>query len=804
MLNNIYAQKNKPNSHYLKANNYYLDGDTGCRKSTEVFKRIAKASRFQNQIYVTNKTTLLDQAESELKKLGVKNVFKFHTYDNRVRNKSVMESVNDWFQRYCGDDSPNGIAGAPSVLLCTEYALKNARTIMTVNGREISLPSLTRATKSQADLWIDELPEIHEERRVKVHNCPQVIGGWVELDYKTKDCKTFTSEWNDDGSPQLNRSGKQIRTEINDSLWVVRAKNPVRLKEELEQYGQTYEENQYRLLSDILSQNTDVYVRKSRFDSIGKHVKKNSDSDRGETTFQSFVNRSLFVGWNNFTLTSADYGCSFYVDWMYDNQRFQLKPARHIKNKLLNGGVHPVSWAERSNIVYCLEAGTRNSKQYHKHNSIELCNKLQRELRKLGNPDFLLCTNSDRVKHHPLSKLPGCKTLSTKDMGSNSFQKYHVVVFDGALNYKPDTAADLKLLGVTDATISNHMVKNVEYQIASRCSLRDIEQSSPVTIFVMEEASGVALAARFASTNTNAQVRIRHIDEDEFQSLTFNKEEAAQQSPTLDATSAMKSPAAPVRASHTQYCEPALPVVAAPPTFQSNDNNCTKSLYLESKVQEKGAKSHRTKAVANSSAGSLSDGIMQFNQYQCLPNKKSRAYESVETSQLGFARMLENRYLVSKEHPVTDIKSTGMRIRRFNRENVTHVVPLEFHGGITSDTFNSVFNPERQKKSKGLLKHSYVIHSSFDHGVDNLEAFKVWMYLTNPVCCEGDYQIVRDYVTNKLENAGHVNTGLLPVVENYYAPVVNEYLIESSFFNAFNLNKSRDIQRYGVDVQSLK
>ena len=608
MLNNIYTRNNSPKLNYKKAPYYYLDGDTGCRKSTEVFKRIAKASRFRNQIYVTNKTTLLDQAESELKKLGATNIFKFHTYDNNRRNKSVMECVNDWFKTYCSDDSPNGIACASTVLLCSEYALKNARTMMTVNGREISLPSLTRTMKSQADLWIDELPEVHEERRVKVHNCPHVVKDWIELDYKVKGCNTFTGVWNDDGSPKLNSSSKQVRTEINDSLWAVRAKDAALLKEQLEQYGQTYEDNQYRLLADVLSQSTDVYVRQSRFDSIGQRVQRNSDTCRGEILFQSFLNRSLFVGWNNLTVISADYGSSFYVDWMRDNQGFQLKPARHIKNKLLNGGVHPVSWSERANIVYCLEEGKRNSKQYHKHNSTELCAKLERELHKLGISDFLLCSNSDRVKHHSLSKLSGCKTLSTKDMGSNQFQKYHVVVFDAALNYKPDTLADLKLLGVTEGTIANHMVKNVEYQISSRCSLRDVEESSPVTIFVMEESSAHALAGRFAPSN--AQVRIRHIDEDEYQVINFNE----------------------VGAKHSLTPAPA-PVVATPhfngedsiSLSQSSDNsshsNCTESMYLEIGIQENGAKPHGTWAVADTDAGIPSDGIMPFQQYQCLPNK---------------------------------------------------------------------------------------------------------------------------------------------------------------------------------------
>ena len=306
----------------------------------------------------------------------------------------------------------------------------------------------------------------------------------------------------------------------------------------------------------------------------------------------------------------------------------------------------------------------------------------------------------------------------------------------------------------------------------------------------MEESSAHALAGRFAPSN--AQVRIRHIDEDEYQVINFNE----------------------VGAKHSLTPAPA-PVVATPhfngedsiSLSQSSDNsshsNCTESMYLEIGIQENGAKPHGTWAVADTDAGIPSDGIMPFQQYQCLPNKKSRTYRTVETNQISFARMLERQYIESKSHPVANIESTGVRISRYAHKSTTHVLPLAFRGGISINTFNSVFNPKRQNKADSKLKHSYVIHSSFDRS-DEIEAFQVWLYLATPTCSEDDYQLVRDDVAKKLENAGHANIGLLETVENYYAPVVNKNHVESAVFKSFNLEKSRMVNRYGVDVQSLK
>ena len=803
---NIYTRVKRPL--------FYLDGDTGTRKSSEVFKHIVKNSKFRNQILISNKTTLLDEAEDKLKKLGAKNVRKYHTYDDHTRNEPVMKSVNNWFQNYCSDDSPNGIAGAPSILLCTEYALKNAKTLMTINGHTIST-ELTRAMKSQADLWIDELPEVHEEHRVKVHNQTHVVKDWIELDYKVTDCKTFVHVWNDDGSPKINKQGKQVRTEQPDSMWAVRANNPNALKQELESNGHTYGENEYALLSSALDTNQQVYTRKSRWDSIGKRVRKNQDTSRGETLFQSFFNRKLFVGWNNLTVISADYQHSFLKDWMKDSQNFQLAPQRWIKRGLLNGGVHPLFWSNRARIVHCFDRDVKqkNSKNYQKHHSAELCNKIYRELEKMGFPPFLLCTNNDRVKNHKLAKLPGCKLVSVKDMGSNEFQKYHVVVFDAALNHKPDTEADLKLLGVTDETIYNHMVLNPLYQITSRTSLRDevaAKENTPVTIFCMEETSANALAGRFASSNIGASVRIRHIDEDEYQLVPVDPVDTTNTSEIDGITPT------PIDSGHEGTA--ASPMCATRPCSSTCENgcdpvttgNCTKSLYLKNIVQPNGAKPHDHWAVAGLDAYSPSDGIMhpkettvstKFDLFEVLPNKKSRNYVTIESDLKGFVKYLKN----TKDERVTNQDAECARIARCvhgpdNQFSHAFAVPMVFSGGITFTMFNGVFNPQRQNKAKGLIKHSYVIYTTFEGSKQNPSEFQVWLFLDRPASNEHEYEAIRRYVKHSLEQAGYSTTGLQPMNEHYWAPCVNANHNGEAYFKAINVDKTRQVEElYGVN-----
>jgi len=813
MFNNIYT---RGKTRFLPPLGY-LEADTGTHKTTATYSSVIERSRFNIQIVVCEKKTLLDEWEEGLKKvlsdadLPASKIKKIHC-DCIDKNQTVNSTVSEWLNKYTNNkNSCEGIAGASGILLITQATLDN-------------LTDLTRNIKAQCDIWFDELLSVDQEHRVQVKNNPAELKDFIQLSKDpTLYCKTKVPVIVN-GQVELNSNGEVKRKTIDDAVHTTEAISKGALQDELSKKGQNYSQPIKNLLNAVLSENKTVYIKRSQWDLMAYKLSKNDDGDQGSTFFLSLLGIKLLSGWKSLTVISADFTKSKFYHWMTKQHRLAFIPHRQTKRTLLNSGYHDENLLKRTTFVTLMTKGEerRNSKSFLDDYGKEIDARLYEELKSLNKP-FLLCTNKDRKDGRALTKLKGCTIITSKDHGTNAFQDNDVVVFDAALNHKPDHKTMLELLGFSDEVVYEDMTLNVQYQIASRSSLRNKGSNAPVTIYCMNTESALALAKRYAANNVGQVMKIRHIEETEYTCISLE--------PSCE--SGMASPMVATRPyssnENTSYCEKDGHHInhLSVPVFRKASNHGTYSNHINSHAEFPATPITEGVAIGSAKSGAN----MAFTLYN---KKNSLQGEVISGSPMKLVKQLK-AFHVQKVHdrskrphlspcivkPVEHGQATrNKRSTHHGYANFlyadTLVLDFDGHGetnhkdAITPDQFIGYFSQKRQNKAEGVIKHCFIICSTHNTSKVNPYKFRVFMPLKNPATTIEEYKACYRYIDETLSLHGHgyapyngLDVNSQKPTQFFNVPGTNIEHEKYAFFTVKNLKDSRYVKRHGLNPVEL-
>ncbi|WP_226864696.1 hypothetical protein [Microbulbifer taiwanensis] len=886
-----------------------LEAATGSGKSTLAYELVKNRSRFNPQIVVCHKIEHLNQWEQGLLDAGcpekkIENL----NHKRATKDLSVSAQTQQWINRYTGKKNCTaGIAGASGILLITQETFKH-------------LSRLERPQRWDIDLYFDELPTLFQPHNTKVHNFPETVKDYVKLDRLVSHCKSEVPVIKD-GKVQYYKNGRVKQKTIDDRVFTVIPNSVRELRDHLENHAQTYHQSERKFLYAVLSRVETVYVKNSQWEMIGKPLKKKYDSEDGETYFLSQLNSGFLSGWNSCTVISADFSLSMFHHRFSSIHKLKFLRNAVYKNSLRYGGNHKPNCLDRLQFIYVIsdDEKRRNSKEYLKGHGTNVDNKLMRELRKMGNPNFLLATNNDRREDREITCLDNCTVISAKEHGSNKFQDKNVIVFDAALNNTPKQQSMLAALGYTDDLIYQDMTLNTVYQTVSRSSIRDDKSEAVVTVFLMDRSSAVETAKRFASGYPDQVVRIRHIDENEFAChlLEPSEVDSTSSTSTKDCGSGattrrhrrkMRNIGSSGRNGYIPVTMPdctnflvfnslystagsvQIRMIADFQQFQQVSSGFTLTSFAggrfapftcEADSTDKSgreATTPRSGECSSKGQGCYIPLAMRICTKFLVPNSfystgemvQSRIVTSLQpfepnsnivTSFTGFAggrsapatcgidSTCEGNFTgISSTHGVNGFSSgsaveeregvscavhSGKRDKpklktlppvKFakwverehkeflhNEKDMTRIsagieqgenvsadfVILDFYGScLTPDDFVKIFNPTRKNKQKGIIKHSFVVCSNYSPS----GSFRVYLFMKARIASEKQYHAVLNYVVSVLAKNGYPDSGLDPRSGD---PMRVCTLYTGGVVGIFNLKKSRELERYGLDASIL-
>ena len=185
-------------------------------------------------------------------------------------------------------------------------------------------------------------------------------------------------------------------------------------------------------------------------------------------------------------------------------------------------GQHPDSWIERTKFNYLIhpdEKSGLNSRFWLEQDRCRNGDELDKRLARVIGQDeqVLLCTNVSRSKRR-FSKQQNVTVITSKDIGVNEFSSRNTVVFDAALNERPEAESILKLLGFDLEAMRLDGIFNVAYQVASRANLRTNRAGHVVNLYFADKPTCDYVMSRFA--NKVGQVaNVRHVGDSSFQAV---------------------------------------------------------------------------------------------------------------------------------------------------------------------------------------------------------------------------------------------------------------------------------------------
>lgn len=457
----------------------FLDGATACGKSSAVCSHIRRFVGYRNQIIVCEKVELLEEWQTKLQANGIK--------CDLIAGDGAITEVNRWLNTH------NDLIGT-GVLLCTQAAIFALENI---------------SMKNECDVFFDELPPVRNVIAEKFHTSASVLKKHLKLGSVIAKCKT-----------DVYQGTRRLRNQP-DSLNTIESKDWGKLKYFMQGADKILTKEQKDLFNAVLNQNYDVCAKKRTFRKMGS-AKLNRDDriNNGEITFVVMTNERVFTGWHSCTVISSDYELSMFKHWIGDRLGFRRHDLLHCR--LNNRGQHPDSWIERTKFNYLIhpdEKSGLNSRFWLEQDRCRNGDELDKRLtRVIGHDEqVLLCTNVSRSKRK-LSKQQNVTVITSKDIGVNEFSDRNTVVFDAALNERPEAESILKLLGFDLEAMRLDGIFNVAYQVASRANLRTNRAGEVVNLYFADKTTCDYVMSRFA--NKVGQVaNVRHVGDSSFQAV---------------------------------------------------------------------------------------------------------------------------------------------------------------------------------------------------------------------------------------------------------------------------------------------
>ncbi|WP_299773013.1 DEAD/DEAH box helicase family protein [uncultured Pseudoteredinibacter sp.] len=763
----------------------YRNSDTGTGKTTQAYIDIKNNLIHINQVIVCTKISLLQQWKEGLIKAGV-NEGMITLIAGDGSNKPVVSRIEKWFETNA--KSYEGSFG--NVLLVTFAGIT-------------SLQNLERNQKYCCDILFDEIPDVIRSHAVKMNPYGNQIKDMFQLGPKIQDVITTETVRDESREPILDARGSPKRREIKDSVHILKLKNPSEFRRNFNKLKHNYEDGMRDFLQSFANPFYVHFIKRSVFEQSGEMYEKLGDDSQGNTVVLSALKRKLFVGWHSCAIMSADWNYSITGAWLTRALKLPFREDRSARKKLENRGRHSSDLINRIKFVYVRDPEKHpgvNSKRYLGDYGERVDNELMKLLEEVNSPEFLLCTNNNRKSNRQIIDLPNCVLVSPRDEGSNGYMGINTFIADVALNLPPEIAALYNALGIPEELQYQAITLNTLYQIASRTSLRDRSNNDEVTIVVMDRKAAIYLAQRFTS-GRGGVAQIRHISEISFSEIEVPPIESPE-SLALQVSDEFLA----TRSSGNCTDKPALSSLLV----QGNGAN----MYFPATGEGK-AKPDLNDIAATNSA--LSGITLQASVSQRYPS-----YEPCELKELeGFLSNCSERVVADRDAELGKIypcifakyaPEIGRGARSKSNFMCANLVILDFDGGkskgvLTPEAAIEIFNPSRQNKKRGIAKHSFIIHSTFNCSHSSPNRFRMIFFLRNPARTPEDYEAVVRYLTAKIKGAGYslggcgLDKSSYNCVQAYWLPCVNSLYPDSAFYKAVNLGKSRDVyERYGIDA----
>lgn len=241
------------------------------------------------------------------------------------------------------------------------------------------------------------------------------------------------------------------------------------------------------LVDAVLDEDQLVCVSKTIFDAL-----VSGDKTQGAISFFSILQPSFVSGFESVTIMGANLSeCELYLLW---DKLLNVSWKKHPElTKALSYTKH--GNGKRLTIKYLIDGNWSKDfagRPFNGHTIFdEVCSVMENEL----GDDFLWQANKDVADHQFGYGL----RLPAKSHGLNrpAFMKCDSVALVMAINHQKAASDFLMKVGFTQEELKTVLQYQNEYQALMRCSLRDHNETSDVTVAVVSKGSAEWLAARF-------------------------------------------------------------------------------------------------------------------------------------------------------------------------------------------------------------------------------------------------------------------------------------------------------------------
>lgn len=437
----------------------FTDGCCGSGKSHSISELIAKRSTVRVQVCVALTVELLKQWREMLVNAGCpeSRIKVIYTESN---TKSVLDRFDDW---------QNAVENNPHVLLITHRAFE------LISEQDFRL-DFGIVSKSDIDLYFDEMPSGFNISKLKAHKIPELITSRLQLGQHVSQCS-------DGDYVRMVEpiDAKKLQTELNKESHMFPSDS-----EDLSKF--------VKLMHSVLERKTHVMVLESQWNKIGDFVER-EDKSGAATEFLLFQNPAQFRGYQSVNFISADVETSIFTDIVNYHHGFKWN---QIALQLRNDGNHTAEMLERVKIHHVLDDDEKiNSMEFLKHNGDFVDEKFIAGLKAIGVNQFGICSNNfrsvEKMSDRPIFAIGGHEEISSKSHGMNNYSHLDALVYDIAINMSPVVNKMMSSFGIDTY---HDMNVNTLYQVAMRTSLRDPVATNEVNILVVDKRSAYGLAEK--------------------------------------------------------------------------------------------------------------------------------------------------------------------------------------------------------------------------------------------------------------------------------------------------------------------
>lgn len=563
------------------------------------------------------------------------------------------------------------------------------------------------------------------------------------------------------------------------------------------------------LYKAILSDSRDVFVDLESWNRVFE--REEIDHSTNICDEKKSRNRVFFLSmmkpheWNDVTLMGANIEASMLFNWFSNYHDVQFRNNHEIISDLRKDK-NSTSLGGRLNVSYFLN--DRGFSKYFgnkelpdsKHTVLSAMD--HAVINEFGDQDILYVCNNDYVSVE-FDGLANIKKIPVIAHGLNIYEKYTNIYFSAALNRETAHIRMLNNLGFDSHMIRTATAHEVIYQSVMRTALRNPNSTEMVNVVVPDEYSADRLIEIFNGGNKE-----RIGDADGFKKYApLNQQDRNKRShftkeiynifnkgnDTVSARSSLETDMMNTRSSHSS-----VNTSCFSQEMQNERKLLPISLIKKNSNQNQSKKATQLRIV-----------LLTFHKDKYAIDESDFVVEEREL--LDFVRLMKEASKVkrkSKDESIMvnstlfdpSINSDGYRLQENFVQSALMILDFD-NGDLSPEEFEQIFWHEAGKENK----RSFIICNSFSRSEEEPNKYRVFMFYKQPAKSLKEHQAVYDSIVQRLEANGYTESSskLDPACrtgnQSFYIPCTNRLYKDFAFFRKYGLDRTKDIERYGIN-----